>query len=263
MKASLCLIIFLLLTGYAGGQVDSVKLDRPYLGQVVTDARDLVMAPCRWGTRDWVRAAALAGTTILLTAADEPVGDFFQSRRTESLDHISRFGLEPWGNPYAMAAIGGFVAAGELFDQPRIRSTGYLAAESFLISGLLVRIPKLLAGRQRPDAWPPSSPSGFKGPFKGSSFPSGHTTAAFSVASVIAFQYGHKKWVPLVAYSVAGLTGISRMYDNRHWLSDVFAGAVVGTLTGRMICKSHQQDPVQIVPAFTGGVPGFSMTYTW
>lgn len=162
-----------------------------------------------------------------------------------------------------MAAIGGFVAAGELFDQPRSRSTGYLAAGSFLISGLLVRIPKLLAGRQRPDAWPPSSPSGFKGPFKGSSFPSGHTTAAFSVASVIAFQYGHKKWVPVVAYSVAGLTGISRMYDNRHWLSDVFAGAVLGTLTGRMICNSHQQDPVQIVPAFTGGVPGFSMTYTW
>lgn len=263
MKTFTWLVIFLLLAGQSGGQVDSVKFDGLYLEKYITDTRDLVLAPCRWDSRDWVKAAALAGTTILLTAVDEPVCDFFQARRSRSLDKLSHFGLEPWGNVYAMAAIGGFVAAGELFNKPRSRSTGYLAAESFIVSGLLVRIPKLLAGRQRPDAWPPASPSDFKGPFKGSSFPSGHTTAAFSVASVIAFQYGHKKWVPLVAYSVAGLTGISRMYDNRHWLSDVFAGAVVGTLTGRMICKSHQQDPVRIVPAFMEGVPGFSMTYTW
>ena len=64
-------------------------------------------------------------------------------------------------------------------------------------------------------------------------------------------------------YSMAGLVGLSRIYDNRHWASDVFAGALLGTLTGRFICKQHQQEQLSFYPVSVNGIPGFKMVYSW
>lgn len=59
--------------------------------------------------------------------------------------------------------------------------------------------------------------------------PSGHTTTAFAVATVFADQYGEEsKYIPVIAYGLATLTAWSRVYDNSHWASDVFIGAIVG-----------------------------------
>ncbi len=60
---------------------------------------------------------------------------------------------------------------------------------------------------------------------------SAHTSNAFATATVFSIVYGDKKWVSIVAYSAASLVGISRVYNNAHWLSDVMAGAAVGYLS--------------------------------
>lgn len=63
------------------------------------------------------------------------------------------------------------------------------------------------------------------------SFPSGHTAMAFSSATILNREYGHlSPWVSVVSYSAATITGISRMLNNRHWLTDVIVGASVGIL---------------------------------
>ena len=63
------------------------------------------------------------------------------------------------------------------------------------------------------------------------SFPSGHTAMAFSSATILHREYGHlSPWVSVAGYSVATVTGISRMLNNRHWLTDVLVGASVGIL---------------------------------
>ena len=64
------------------------------------------------------------------------------------------------------------------------------------------------------------------------SFPSGHTATAFMTASLLHKEYGHiNKWYSIGAYTVASATGITRILNNRHWVSDVFAGAAVGILS--------------------------------
>lgn len=60
------------------------------------------------------------------------------------------------------------------------------------------------------------------------SFPSGHTITAFAVAAVFAERYRRRRWVPWVAYGLAGLVGFSRVSLQSHFPSDVFAGAVFG-----------------------------------
>ena len=140
-----------------------------------------------------------------------------------------------------------------------MRSTGLLAIESYLISGLLAQLGKRAIGRQRPDQWGINTPFEWYGPFQGTSFPSGHTTSAFSVATIFALQYKDTKWVPVVAYGLAGLAGASRMVETRHWSSDVFAGAVLGIVTAKFIYNSHKQDQLNFIPYSQNGITGIKM----
>jgi membrane-associated phospholipid phosphatase len=73
-----------------------------------------------------------------------------------------------------------------------------------------------------------------RGGYVKSSFPSGHTLAAFSVATVVSRRYGrHRPWVPVLAYGLASAVGFSRMSLSAHFPSDVFMGAVLGYSVSR------------------------------
>ncbi|MCR4659298.1 MAG: phosphatase PAP2 family protein [Bacteroidales bacterium] len=94
-----------------------------------------------------------------------------------------------------------------------------LAALSYTTGFLVVEGVKHAAGVQRPDAR------------SNTSFPSGHTFTAFTGAEILRQEYGHK--YPAVAvggYALATLTAAMRIYNNRHWVADVLAGAGVGIL---------------------------------
>ena len=67
------------------------------------------------------------------------------------------------------------------------------------------------------------------------SFPSGHTATAFMTATMLSKEYGHKSpWISVGAYTTATATGLMRMANNKHWLSDVLTGAGVGILSTEM-----------------------------
>ncbi len=64
------------------------------------------------------------------------------------------------------------------------------------------------------------------------SFPSGHTATAFMTATMLTKEYGHKSpWIGIGAYTAATATGLMRMANNKHWLSDVLTGAGIGILS--------------------------------
>jgi membrane-associated phospholipid phosphatase len=76
----------------------------------------------------------------------------------------------------------------------------------------------------------------------GRSFPSGHAIASWSLATVVTCQYGHRRWVPVLAYGLAGLVSTSRLLERKHFPSDTFVGGALGFMIGRHVChstKSH------------------------
>src|SRR5579863_4370922 len=72
----------------------------------------------------------------------------------------------------------------------------------------------------------------------GSSFPSAHTIAAVSIATVVARRYSNHRWVPWVAYGLAGAIGFSRITLLAHFPSDVFVGGVLGHTNRSLRCPA-------------------------
>ncbi len=102
------------------------------------------------------------------------------------------------------------------------------------------------------------------------SFPSGHTATAFMTATMLSKEYGTKSpWISIGAYATATTTGLMRMANNKHWLSDVLTGAGVGVLStelgywlGDLIFKRKGTHTEQDKPRFERiGKPSFLSLY--
>jgi len=127
-----------------------------------------------------------------------------------------------------------FYVGGLAGHSKHARNTGLLAAEAIADTQILSFAMKQVAGRLQPSDIPPHGDFRntwfkYKGTLNnGGSFPSGHTASAFAVATVIAEQYRHKRWVPWVSYTAAALIALTRLPDQAHFGSDIFMGGVLG-----------------------------------
>lgn len=126
-------------------------------------------------------------------------------------------------------------ASGEFSNNNALRKTALLSLESFITSGIFVLSLKFVTGRARPYTGESrSSFHLFSTSSSYNSFPSGHASSAFAVATTIADQ-SENTFVDVFAYSLATLVALSRVYNNLHWASDVFVGSVIGYFIGKKI----------------------------
>jgi membrane-associated phospholipid phosphatase len=99
--------------------------------------------------------------------------------------------------------------------------------EALAATGVATILIKVSVDRTRPDASDRAS------------FPSGHTSTTFATATVLNEIYGWRAGAP--AFALAALTGLSRMSADRHWFSDVAAGATLGVWLGRAFATDANQ----------------------
>lgn len=118
--------------------------------------------------------------------------------------------------------------------------------------------------------WPLKSVSNIDRPDNSNdhSFPSGHTSSAFVVAGVIDQEFrGKSPWISVGAYTIAGSTGVLRMLNNKHWLSDVFAGAGVGLLSVHTVYYVHERflknKNITLFPSSAYGTQGLTLLATF
>jgi len=261
-RLTLFALIMFFLPVLSKAQVDTVRFNNYYLKKYWIDTKKLVTSPVRWKKTDWQRAGVFSVVTGALLFTDKPINKWFQKRRSTGLDKVVKYGFEPFDIEYTLAACGILYGCGLIGKDRKLESTALLAVESYSIASVFVQFSKKMIGRQRPDSDGDVSPFHFDGPFHDESFPSGHTTAVFSVATVIANQYRETFWVPVTAYSVAGLVGLSRIYDDRHWFSDVFSGAVLGFAIGNMVCPVNKNSRLSVMPVKIGPACGVQVACT-
>jgi len=256
-------LLLIVLSNIVFAQIDTVRFNKYYFKKYWNDTKGIVTSPTRWQQGDWLKLGIIVSGTAGLSLADQSVADFFQSHQNKTETYISSNFLEHFGAEHSILLISGIFTYGMLTKKNKSVSTALIALESFALASLVTRIPKTLMGRQRPDNWQGDGPYTFKGPLNGTSFPSGHTTASFAVASVIATQYRESKWIPITAYTVASLAGLSRIYDNKHWLSDVVAGAAIGTLVGNFVSHRSSDSKLTFIPFGNSNYQGVKLSYIW
>jgi membrane-associated phospholipid phosphatase len=220
-------------------------IDKNYLLSFPQTAWRFFTGPSRFGRRDWWTVGAVLGGAGILLALDGEIRDFWQDniRSGTSKDILDIF--EPAGNFFETEVTAlGLYGAAELLDQTglvdlkREKGTALLVAESIVLSELLTDGLKFLSGRERPDQT--NEPYDFDGPGNAKesrkSFPSGHATTAFAIATTISETYGEAyPWVPWFTYAWATGTALSRINNNDHWASDVFIGGLVGYAVGKTV----------------------------
>jgi membrane-associated phospholipid phosphatase len=209
------------------------------LRRYVADTGAILSSPLHWDRGSWLEAAGAVASIALLEGEDARIDIAFQRNRSSQTNSFSRT-VTPLGS-YAgvgisFAALGG----GLLLRNPELRDTGRDAVEAELIAaGIVTPILKKVFGRERPIQG--SDADEYRAFSQNASFPSGHATEAFAVASVVAAR--SNGWVvPVVAYTLASGVGLARMNDRAHFASDVVAGALIGTAIGRSVVHRHSPE---------------------
>ena len=221
-----------------------------------SDLKQQITAPFRLNGRDALKVGVFVGGLAVLSSLDEPVQKAaVQVKDNNSISTVSSYITNSGGiyEAYTLMALGSY---GFIFKNVKMQTTTLLATQAYLTSGTMEGIIKFIAGRQRPSYYDPTRDEAepkFHGPFYkpenadvngnhlSASFPSGHTTVAFAAATVFAMEYKNTPWVPIVSYSAASLIGVSRITENKHWFTDVVAGAALGYLCGRQVVNNYHR----------------------
>ena len=215
-------------------------------------------SPLRYNSTDWIKAGATIFTTAALMPLDKDLRKEFSKNHNDTKDKIADVG-NAYGHLITPVVVGsGIYSYGLFFKNEYVRETGRMVFEAVLFSGIITNVTKVIAGRSRPYSE--------RGPYfynmftfnEGSlSFPSGHSTVAFAMSSVLANRIKNV-YASIGLYTLSSVTALSRIYSDKHWASDVVLASAIGYFVGDYIssdkknCNSKNKVSYSIYPAIGG-----------
>jgi membrane-associated phospholipid phosphatase len=232
----------------SAGQTDKPRVDattgvpqreatwRSMPGDFLHDQKDLWTFPVRlFKGHSVLPTAIVVGTTVGLIYLDPHDAPYFRNHQ-KNWDKVNDV-FDPLITTAEVVALpAGLLTAGYIRHDNREVNTALLAMEAYGDSVVINLGIKAITRRQRPSDVASGGDfgdtffNGGKSPFKGSSFPSGHSTAVWSVATVVAERYRHrgKPWIPILSYTLATAISFSRITESAHFASDVWMGSSLG-----------------------------------
>ncbi|HEX4627955.1 MAG TPA: phosphatase PAP2 family protein [Gemmatimonadales bacterium] len=180
----------------------------------------------------WWEGAAVVGGIALLSTLDESVQQASQAARSPFRDDLAAV-TRHMGQPEVFVSVpAAMLVTGLVTHRPGLERAAGRVAASLLLAGGLTGAGKLAVGRLRPNQ---ATEAYLFKPFSGAdALPSGHTTMAFALATALSDEL-HRPWASVALFVAAAATGWSRLNDNKHWLSDIAAGAAVGIASTQLI----------------------------
>src|SRR6185437_8350153 len=208
--------------------------------------------------RDGVLAAGFAVGTIAIRPLDKSAATALQepSRQHKIIFQEGSTVVRTIAVPGSVIIGTSMYAVGRLAHVDRLAEVGLHGTEAIGVGSAVADVLKDILGRARPlvdTAGPnPDDWQLMRGLHRGAnyqSFPSGHTVAAFAAAAAVSSETS--RWWPTatyfgigpVLYGGAAAVGLSRMYNNRHWASDVIMGAAIGTFAGTKVVRYSLTHP--------------------
>jgi len=205
-----------------------------FVKNLSSDQKKIWLSPLRLGEHDavWLLPAGIVSAGLI--TSDHRVMQQV-SHSPQRLKYSRDFSNA--GTAALLGTAGGFYLWGGITKNDHHRETGLLAGEALVNGTIVAEALKLVTQRPRPE-----SDNG-RGRFGagGSSFPSEHALAAWSIATVIAHEYPGPL-TKLLAYGAASAVSVSRVTGREHFMSDAVIGSALGWAIGRQVYRTHH-DP--------------------
>jgi len=214
------------------------SLEKDFFKNILDDQKDIWTAPFHIHRADtkWILPGSIGIMGLITTdriTGDEMAEFDDQMGASRTISHA--------GSAYTLGAVAGtFYLLGRKTNNARARETGMLSAEALVNSMLVGGALKVITQRARPADGRERSEF-FDG---GSSFPSGHSTQAWAVATVIASEYHDRRSVQIAAFATATAVSVARFTEGKHYLSDVLAGSALGYGIGKYVYHKRHRESV-------------------
>lgn len=203
---------------------------------VLKDQVPIWTSPVRVRTHDLIWLLPFGAATGITLATDTDAMRDLSRDRTFNKDNVNASNYLLGG---AIAVPVGLYGVGVFKGNAHARETGLLSGEALVDSVVVEEVAKLVFRRERP-LYNNAAGDFFAANVGGnSSFPSSHSTLAWTVAAVISGEYP-SKWAQLGVYSVASAVSVTRVLGQEHFPTDVFVGGVAGWLIGHYVFEKHQ-----------------------
>lgn len=205
----------------------------------------LLKSPFTASSTDWQKIGIATVGTGMLFIIDPSIKDFAQSNQSQTGDWISNID-NTFNREFVAISTSTLYISGLLFRHRELRRTALYTVEAVFVATSVTSTFKYIFGRSRP--WVTDDQLSFK-IFKGQStqyrsFPSGHTTTAFSICTVMAKSVDNNWWKTFW-YSTAVMVGAARIYNNHHWLSDTVLGGFIGYSIASYIVSFDERNKIQ------------------
>jgi membrane-associated phospholipid phosphatase len=217
-------------------------------------------APAAHQIRWYEVTIALAGVSAFFLV-DNPVRSYMLDNQTTGKNNAADM-FRSVGQPEVWALVPAvMIGTGLVIKKPGLTHSGLRAVTSAALAGGITSVLKFALGRERPNV-EGSEPLDFE-PFESvgddASMPSGHTASAFGFAASLAEDV-HPLWAKIGLYTLATGTAWSRVYDNKHWTSDVVFGALVGITSAKIVRGDWLAWGIRMPTVFTDG---HQVTVSW
>ena len=197
----------------------------------------------------WYEPVLVAAGVSVFFLVDNPVRTYMLDNQTAGKDDAADV-FRAVGQPEVWALVPAvMIGTGLALQKPGLTHSGLRAVTSAALAGGVTAVLKEVFGRVRPNV-AGSEPLDFE-PFSGNeSMPSGHTASAFGFAASLAGDV-RPLWAKIGLYTLATGTAWSRVYNNKHWTSDVVAGAAVGITSAKLVSGRWQVWGIRPPAVFT------------
>ncbi|MCX6257420.1 MAG: phosphatase PAP2 family protein [Bacteroidia bacterium] len=208
-------------------------------GQFARETYLFVKQPRTWNNIDWLKIGVIGTLTISAMPMDERITN---SNLAHKRYYNSPFivGGQMYGEWYSIGGVAAmFGTYGLIFHSDPAKKITIELFQAGCYSEAVTEVLKVVIGRSRPVGQNAFIFKPFNLNDNYNSIPSGHSTAAMALSTVMS-RHAHTIAWKILAYIPAGFTMFARIYQDKHWLSDVIPGAAIGYFTGNWVVDLHE-----------------------
>ncbi len=234
-------VVFFSINSKSLSQLDTTA-NRIYYSAFYDDGKELLAAPLKWNGYDWLKfGGTAAGTYLFYSLTDDQIHEYF-SQRMHLKDKLFYKVSKMYGEPLFTGLVSGGLTLYAYYNKDNEAARIAFEVVESLIYSISINIAvKTVAGRFRP--YRDEGNNKFKLfniRYGTTSFPSGHSTTAFSLSTVLA-AHTENYFYKILLFTPAFFTAAQRMVQDQHWSSDVFAGAAIGYFVGNFLVNRHEK----------------------